>query len=104
VGGGVAGEALHDGLEAGGVGADELCLDELHLNAGVLVPPGAMDLHRHALVPPPLVGAGLVKLYFPVLAIQANVEISKTIKDMYVMLTHANTEPYSSAQRSLRSA
>jgi hypothetical protein len=63
-----------------------------------------MDLHRHALVPPPLVGAGFVKMYFSVLTGQANVAIRKTIKDMYVMLTHANTEPYSFAQRSLRSA
>jgi len=48
VGGGLAGEALHDGLEAGGVGADELRFDELDLHAGVLVPPGALDLHGHA--------------------------------------------------------
>jgi hypothetical protein len=47
-GGGLAGEALHDGLEAGGVGADELRLDELDLHAGVLVPPGALDIHGHA--------------------------------------------------------
>jgi len=47
-GGGLAGEALHDGLEAGGVGADELRLDELDLHAGVLRrPPGALDLHGH---------------------------------------------------------
>lgn len=49
-GGGLAGEALHDGLEAGGVGADELRLDELDLHAGVLRrPPGALNLHGHAL-------------------------------------------------------
>jgi hypothetical protein len=43
----LAGEPLHDVLEAGGVGADELRLDELDLHV-VVLPAGAIDRHGHA--------------------------------------------------------
>jgi hypothetical protein len=43
----LAGEPLHDVLEAGGVGADELRLDELDLHV-VVLPAVAIDRHGHA--------------------------------------------------------